>query len=228
MAVSSTSSVGSSDTTQTYKRNTTNDGRDLNIDTQTFLKMLVTQLKYQDPLAPQDNSQFVSQMAQMSSLSEMKDMSSSLKNSQAYDMIGKKIYAEVTDATTHVTTQYTGVVDSIVIKDGVPYVVVGKTAIAVSDVLQVMPDSDSDTSAEMKKNQALDMLGKQIYAEVTDETTKATKSYSGIVESVVIKDGVPYVVVGGVNIPVDDVLKVSPAPAATDTGTTKSDTSQTA
>jgi flagellar basal-body rod modification protein FlgD len=233
MAVDSASSVGATGITPTYTRDTSNDTRDMTIDTQTFLTMLVTQLKYQDPLSPQDNSQFVSQMAQMSSLSAMKDMSNSLANSQAYDMIGKEIYAEVTDKTTHVTKQYTGVVDGVVIKDGVPYVVVDNTAIAVTDVLQVSPDESNDTvSTEMKKTQAFDMLGKQIYAEVTDEETDEETTYSGIVESVVIKDGIPYVVVGGVNISVDDVLKVSPAPSesntAAETPASSTDTTQTA
>lgn len=45
-----------------------------------FLNLLVTQLKYQDPLAPQADTQFVSQLAQFSALETNKTMESSIQN----------------------------------------------------------------------------------------------------------------------------------------------------
>ena len=36
-----------------------------------FLKLLVEQLKHQDPLAPQDGAQFVAQLAQFNSLEQL-------------------------------------------------------------------------------------------------------------------------------------------------------------
>lgn len=40
-------------------------------DRDTFLKLLVEQLKHQDPLAPQDGAQFVAQLAQFNSLDQL-------------------------------------------------------------------------------------------------------------------------------------------------------------
>ena len=40
-------------------------------DKETFLTLLVTQLKNQDPLAPQDGAQFVAQLAQFNSLEQL-------------------------------------------------------------------------------------------------------------------------------------------------------------
>ena len=46
----------------------------------TFLQLLVTQLKNQDPLNPQDSSQFVSQLASFSSLEQMTSMNKSMES----------------------------------------------------------------------------------------------------------------------------------------------------
>ena len=69
-----------------------------------FLKLLVTQLKNQDPLNPMDNAQLTSQLSQISTVSgieklndTMQALSSSLfasKSMQATNLIGHSIYAE--------------------------------------------------------------------------------------------------------------------------------------
>lgn len=118
----------------------------LSVDTGTFLKLLVAQLQYQSPLDPQSNTDFVAQLAQMTSLQQMSGITSSIESSQAYSMIGKYIYAKVLNSDTGVTDCYAGTVESVVVKSGTPYVVVGTTAIPVSDITQVCNKSTEDTS----------------------------------------------------------------------------------
>jgi flagellar basal-body rod modification protein FlgD len=77
-------------------------------DTQTlgkddFLILLVTQLKNQDPLNPTDSTEFVSQLAQFSSLEQLSNVNDNLKtvqlfdqsinNAQAVNFVGKTIKA---------------------------------------------------------------------------------------------------------------------------------------
>jgi flagellar basal-body rod modification protein FlgD len=44
-----------------------------------FLQLLVTQLQHQDPLQPQDDSQFLAQLAQFSSLEQLTQMNQSIQ-----------------------------------------------------------------------------------------------------------------------------------------------------
>ena len=50
-----------------------------NTDTDTFLRLLVTQIQNQDPLNPQDPTEFISQLAEFSSLENLIEMRRSLE-----------------------------------------------------------------------------------------------------------------------------------------------------
>ncbi len=66
-----------------------------------FLKLLITQLQYQDPLSPLNNQEFMAELAQFSSLEQLQNVNSnlqtsmllsqSLNNSSATNLIGKRV-----------------------------------------------------------------------------------------------------------------------------------------
>lgn len=116
------------------------------VDTQTFFKLLVAQMQYQDPLEPQDNSEFLSELAQMTTQEQMQSMNGTLSVSKAIAMVGKAIYAEALNSDTGITECYEGVVDSVIMKNSTAYVVVGGNAIPIDKVLAVGDASSGDSS----------------------------------------------------------------------------------
>jgi flagellar basal-body rod modification protein FlgD len=153
----SVSSVGSADAINYVGSQSSDSSSGISVDTGTFLKLLCAQLQYQDPLEPQTDTQFVTQLAQMTSLEQMQQMNAALTGSQAYDLIGKNVYAETIDQATGITNCYFGRVDSVVIKEGIPYIVMGNTALSVSDVQRIYDDSLFETTETDTAESAVDV-----------------------------------------------------------------------
>jgi flagellar basal-body rod modification protein FlgD len=87
----------------------------MTMDENSFLKLLVAQLKYQDPLSPTDNQQFIQEQAQFATVEGINNVKSSIQSllaseqqSQAVSLIGKQVTYQNADGSTS-----TGVVDSV-------------------------------------------------------------------------------------------------------------------
>jgi flagellar basal-body rod modification protein FlgD len=72
---SATSSTATSSTTTTAKNT---------LDKDAFLKMMIAQLKNQDPLNPMDGTAFVAQLAQFSSLEQLNNLNTTMSNLPTY------------------------------------------------------------------------------------------------------------------------------------------------
>jgi flagellar basal-body rod modification protein FlgD len=112
-------------------------GGDLGKDT--FLKLLVAQLKYQDPGNPMDITQFLAQTAQFTTVEKLNDLAKAeqdLVNTQlrfsASNLIGRTVtFADGDDKTA------TGVVTAASFAGSTPTLKVGDKEVALADVKEV-------------------------------------------------------------------------------------------
>ncbi|MCH5251983.1 MAG: hypothetical protein J1F22_03315 [Lachnospiraceae bacterium] len=102
-----------------------------------FLKLLVTQLQNQDPLNPQSDTEFISQLAQFSSLEQMSNLNSAFANSSAYSMVGKEVIVQEIDSAGRVT-EVQGTVDFVEIRNGEAYLSINGKSYSMDDLVMVM------------------------------------------------------------------------------------------
>ena len=73
-----------------------------------FLSLLVTQLQHQDPTQPMDNSQFIAQLAQFSSLEQLQQVNTTLSSIASYfQQMQAAADASMTPANSSTTTEGT-------------------------------------------------------------------------------------------------------------------------
>ncbi len=104
-----------------------------------FLRMLVTELKHQDPLNPVEDKEFMAQMAQFSTLEQMTNMTHALEGlsfatqvSHGVSLIGRTIRYEDADG-----AMSEGVAASVIVGDGAVKLKVGDREIDPAAVRSV-------------------------------------------------------------------------------------------
>ena len=114
------------------------------LDKQAFLKLLVAQMKYQDPMEPTDNTEYVSQLAQFSSLEAMNNMSQSVDLQRATGLIGKVVTATKTDTVTGVVTEKTGSVQFVSQSGSKTYLTIDGDQYELDEVSKIWDDTYAD------------------------------------------------------------------------------------
>jgi flagellar basal-body rod modification protein FlgD len=192
-----------------------------------FLKLLVAQLKNQDPLAPQDNTQFVSQLAQFSSLEaamgtnsrldSITSQNQGLANTEVVSLVGKTatvkgslITASGSGAAVPIGFTLSGAADT--------------TNVSVQDstgkVIRTIPLGARNAGLVKLNWDGKDDHGNimpagtyavSVQAKTADGNTVAVaQETTGVVKSVAFDKGYPVLTLAnGMQVPVSDLLQVT-------------------
>ncbi|MDE6747228.1 MAG: hypothetical protein K2J72_11455, partial [Oscillospiraceae bacterium] len=162
-----------------------------------YLKLLVAQMQNQDFNNPMDDSEVLAQMAQYSMLEGIKNMTQQSSVSYASSLVGKVV--TVDDG----TGSYTGMVESVTVKNGEPYLMV--------DGMSYKSDKVTDIVQEDIYKLMITLIGHK----VKSKNAESENAVTGTVTNVVYKDGEAYVVVNEKLYSLDSVVLADEASEGT-------------
>ncbi len=108
-----------------------------------FLKLLITQLRYQDPTNPVDDKEFIAQMAQFSSLERMQNLNKLVQEyvgtqqamtmfAQATNLIGLQVKVDKGDGTVD-----EGTVEAVRFSTAGPVIMVNGKDYLITDLIEI-------------------------------------------------------------------------------------------
>jgi flagellar basal-body rod modification protein FlgD len=115
------------------------------LDTNDFFQILAAQLRNQTMYDNMDSTEYISQMAQFSTLSQMQELASNIQKTYAISMIGKGATVAVS-ADSGSTSYKTGVVENVSYQSSVPYVCIDGGYYELSQIVQIK-DAPAQASA---------------------------------------------------------------------------------
>lgn len=182
------------------------------VSSETFLSLLVAEMTNQDPMEPTSNTEFVTQMAQFTSLQYSKDAATYAQSNYASSLVGKTVTAQKMDGSDVVTK--TGVVDSVMksgdsytIKiDGVSFDISKVTSISDTKTDSTGTGSGSSSLGELIAKASM-MIG--MSATVNPSVEGGSLLDSGIISSIQVKDGQVRVIINDKGYLLEDIVEVA-------------------
>lgn len=199
----------------------------------TFYKMLTTQIQYQDPLNPMENTEFTSQLAQLSSVEQLQGVNTnltylqmymaSINNSQALSFIGKEVNASGNtvywDGTNSSEINYSLSSDA------------ARVVINIYDqnnnLVKTYHEGERDKGEQSLTWNGLDNDGEEVSegtykfsvlaTNAEGKTVSSTTMLSGKVDGLTFDEGVTYVTVNGQKIAIGDIISIKAADETDDT-----------
>lgn len=110
------------------------------MDKDAFLQLLVAQMKYQDPLEPTSNTEYISQYATFSQVEQMQNMAATMELSRASSMVGKLVEVSTTDSNGDTKTLQ-GTVEYVTYENNKAYVSIDGTLYSADDVTSVIDET---------------------------------------------------------------------------------------
>lgn len=215
------------------------------ITSEDFLSLMVAQLTNQDFMNPVDDTQYVTQLAQFTTMQQMQEMANYTKTSYVMSLVGKQVTAA--KVTVSGLQKETGVVEGISLTNNDFTLTVNGKKFTLEQIMEIHDgkapsgstgDGDDTTVSgkedQEKKNYLLSLIGKQVTVthkistnDGEDEGASAVVEVSGVVEKTSTKDGSYRVWVDGGWYSLDEVTEVGEKPVEPDQPTNQGESGET-
>lgn len=119
------------------------------MDKDAFLQLLVAQMKYQDPLEPTSNTEYIAQYAQFSQVEALNNMSTTMELSRYSSYVGKEVVIETSDSSGN-SNQVRGFVDYVTFEEGKAYFSIEGNLYAAEDMVSVISNQYSNAESIAK------------------------------------------------------------------------------
>ncbi len=148
------------------------------MDKESFLQLLVAQMKYQDPMEPTSNTEYISQYAQFSELEQMQNLSGSMNLQRASGLVGQYAVMEHVNDATGSTTTVEGRVDYVTFENNKAFLSIDGALYPMDELTNVM-DAEYASAVETaeKFNEIMNRLPGVDFLSIADRNDVETLQY---------------------------------------------------